>query len=195
MIFLLWIELFAISCNHNSLSGFHWQLSTNIVSVMCRLGLAYAGSNREDIINLIIPVFADPRCSMEVSSLSWTCSAFRWIVVDYFYGIYQKFSCSSSGYMSVQVVGIAALSCGLVAVGSGNGNVTSTIMQTMMEKTELELKDTYARFLALGVGLALLGQSLCLLPCSYCWTCSSKSVYIRFLALNIGLAPLSKSVC
>ena len=32
------------------------------------LGLAYAGSNREDVIQLLLPVFADSKSSMEVVS-------------------------------------------------------------------------------------------------------------------------------
>ena len=55
---------------------------------------------------------------------------------------------------------MAGLACGMIAVGSCNGEVTSTILQTLLEKTEAELKDTYARFLALGLGLTYLGRSL-----------------------------------
>ena len=57
-----------------------------------------------------------------------------------------------------QVVGMACLACGMIAVGSCNGDVTSTILQTLMEKSETELKDTYARFLALGLALTYLGK-------------------------------------
>ena len=32
------------------------------------LGLAYAGSNREDVVQLLLPVFADSKSSMEVVS-------------------------------------------------------------------------------------------------------------------------------
>ena len=53
---------------------------------------------------------------------------------------------------------MAALSCGMIAVGSCNGEVTSTILQTLMEKSEADLKDTYGRFLALGLGLCYLGK-------------------------------------
>lgn len=58
----------------------------------------------------------------------------------------------------LQVLGVAALACGLIAVGSCNGDVTSTILQTMMERSEIELKDTYARYLALGLALTYLGM-------------------------------------
>jgi len=85
------------------------------------LGLAYAGSDNAEILELLLPVFADPKCSMEV-------------------------------------IGVAAIACGMISVGSCNGSVTSTILQTLMEKVETELKDTYARFLALGLGLVFLGR-------------------------------------
>uniref|UniRef100_A0A4W5PCA7 26S proteasome non-ATPase regulatory subunit 2 n=1 Tax=Hucho hucho TaxID=62062 RepID=A0A4W5PCA7_9TELE len=58
----------------------------------------------------------------------------------------------------VEVAGVTALACGMIAVGSCNGDVTSTIVQTIMEKSELELKDTYARWLPLGLGLNHLGK-------------------------------------
>merc|ERR1712066_908960 len=87
------------------------------------LGLAYAGSNRQDVISLLLPVFADSKSNMEV-------------------------------------IGVTALACGLIAVGSCNGEVTSTILQTLMEKSEKEsdLKDSFAKFLPLGIGLCYLGK-------------------------------------
>lgn len=35
---------------------------------LCRLGLAYAGSNREDVLTLLLPVMGDSKSSMEVRS-------------------------------------------------------------------------------------------------------------------------------
>lgn len=46
---------------------------------------------------------------------------------------------------NMEVIGMAGLACGMIAVGSGNSEVTASIMQTLMEKSETELKDTYAR--------------------------------------------------
>lgn len=54
---------------------------------------------------------------------------------------------------------MTALACGMISVGSCNGDVTSTILQTIMEKSETELKDTYARWLPLGLGLNHLGKT------------------------------------
>lgn len=50
------------------------------------------------------------------------------------------------------------MACGLIAIGTCNSDVTSVILQTMMERSAIELKDHYARFLALGLGLVYLGR-------------------------------------
>ncbi|KAK6191705.1 hypothetical protein SNE40_003321 [Patella caerulea] len=91
------------------------------IGAIVGLGLAYAGSNRDDVISLILPVMGDSKSNMEV-------------------------------------IGMAALACGMISVGSCNGEVTSTILQTMMERSESELKDTYSRYLALGLALPYLGK-------------------------------------
>merc|ERR1712179_731965 len=57
-----------------------------------------------------------------------------------------------------EVVGVTALATGLISVGSCNGEVTSTILQTLMEKTEADMKDSYAKYLPLGIGLCYLGK-------------------------------------
>nr|MBE5726980.1 regulatory particle non-ATPase 1 [Cucujiformia] len=64
----------------------------------------------------------------------------------------------SDSKSSMEVIGMAALACGMISVGSANHQVTSAIIQTLMEKSEAELKDTYARFLPLGLGLCMLGK-------------------------------------
>uniref|UniRef100_A0A2K6QJ58 26S proteasome non-ATPase regulatory subunit 2 n=1 Tax=Rhinopithecus roxellana TaxID=61622 RepID=A0A2K6QJ58_RHIRO len=91
-------------------------LNTMRLSSIFGLGLAYAGSNREDVLTLLLPVMGDSKSSMEVA-------------------------------------GVTALVSGKMAVG-----VTSTILQTIMEKSEAELKDTYTRWLPLGLGLNHLGR-------------------------------------
>lgn len=59
---------------------------------------------------------------------------------------------------NMEVVGMAGLACGMISVGSCNPEVTNTIIQTLMEKSEADLQDTYARFLPLGLGLCHLGK-------------------------------------
>lgn len=87
------------------------------------LGIAYCGSNRDDVIQILLPLLSDPRSSMEE-------------------------------------IGIAALALGMISVGSCNGDVTSAILQTLIEKSETHLKDTHARFLALGLGLCYLQKQV-----------------------------------
>ena len=54
---------------------------------------------------------------------------------------------------------MAAIACGLVAIGTCNGDVTSAILQAMIERSEAEIKETHARNLALGLGLIFLGEA------------------------------------
>ncbi|KAF8316845.1 26S proteasome regulatory complex, non-ATPase subcomplex, Rpn1 subunit [Clavulina sp. PMI_390] len=88
------------------------------------LGLAYAGSHREDLMELILPIVADDTASMEVVSL-------------------------------------AALTLGFIFVGSANGEIAETILQTIMERMEpdeSQLSDKWARFLILGLALLYVGR-------------------------------------
>nr|CAD7199612.1 unnamed protein product [Timema douglasi] len=59
---------------------------------------------------------------------------------------------------SMEVIGMTGLACGMIAVGSCNSDVTAIIVQTLMEKSETDLAETYARFLPLGLGLCYLGR-------------------------------------
>ncbi|XP_048580896.1 26S proteasome non-ATPase regulatory subunit 2 isoform X4 [Nematostella vectensis] len=97
--------------------------SSNIMRLgsVVGLGLAYAGSNSEDILSLLLPVLTDSRSNVEVT-------------------------------------GMASVASGMVAIGTCNGEVTSTILQAMMEQTEVQVKDSYSRYLALGLGLTFLGK-------------------------------------
>ncbi|KAI8925728.1 armadillo-type protein [Entophlyctis helioformis] len=85
------------------------------------LGIAYAGSSREEVLDLLLPLVSDTTLTMELSSL-------------------------------------AALSLGLVFVGTCHGDITSTILQTMMERDDTQLKDAYARFMGVGLALLFLGK-------------------------------------
>ncbi|KAJ2726128.1 proteasome regulatory particle base subunit [Coemansia sp. Benny D115] len=84
------------------------------------IGLAYAGTQREDIVELLLPIISDTDITIDLSS-------------------------------------IAALSAGLVCIGSGNSEVSSVILQSMMEHADTDLNHKYARFMALGLGLLYLG--------------------------------------
>lgn len=59
----------------------------------------------------------------------------------------------------MEQIGVTALACGLISVGTCNENVTTTILQLLMEKSDSsDLKDPFAKFLPLGIGLCYLGK-------------------------------------
>jgi 26S proteasome regulatory subunit N1 len=60
--------------------------------------------------------------------------------------------------VSLENSALAALGLGLVFVGTCNEDVAQSIIQTLMERSETELKSPYAKFFALGIGLVFLGQ-------------------------------------
>lgn len=86
------------------------------------LGLAYAGSHRDDLMQLLLPILADDALSMEI-------------------------------------VGLTALSLGFVFVGSGNGEIAEAIMVALMEREPKYLDEKWARFMALGLAFLYLGNS------------------------------------
>ena len=75
------------------------------------LGLAYSGSNRAEIIQLLLPVLADATIAS-----------------------------------NMEVIGVTALALGLISVASCNEDVTTTFLQTLMEKSALELKEPFSKY-------------------------------------------------
>lgn len=68
---------------------------------------------------------------------------------------------------TLEVVGITALACGMIAVGTTNQLVVEALVTTLLARSEVELKETYARFISLGLALAYLGKTY-----SYCFVIS-----------------------
>ncbi|KAI9787222.1 MAG: proteasome regulatory particle base subunit [Geoglossum umbratile] len=92
------------------------------VASIIGLGLSYAGSNKEELLELLLPMVTDTSLDMQISA-------------------------------------IAALSLGLIFVGSSNGDVNEAIVQTFMDpERESQLKDKWTRFMALGLALLFFGQ-------------------------------------
>ena len=60
--------------------------------------------------------------------------------------------------LSMEIISLAALSLGFIFVGSGNGEVASTILQVMMEREDKALDEKWGRFLSLGLALLYLGS-------------------------------------
>ncbi|ESZ97688.1 26S proteasome regulatory subunit rpn1 [Sclerotinia borealis F-4128] len=92
------------------------------VGAIMGLGLAYAGSNREQLLELLLPIVTDTSVEMQISAM-------------------------------------AALSLGMIFVGSANSDITEAIFQTFLDDDrKSQLKDKWTRFMALGLGLLFFGQ-------------------------------------
>lgn len=97
----------------------------NRVAAIQGLGLAYAGSAREELSELLLPIVSNPDITMELASF-------------------------------------AALALGQIFVGTCESEITSTILQTMLERAPGQLSETFSRFMGLGLGLLHLGMLSCL---------------------------------
>lgn len=60
--------------------------------------------------------------------------------------------------VTMELSSLAALSLGAVFVGTCHGEIVTTILTTMMEREEAQLKDPYSKFMALGLALLFLGK-------------------------------------
>jgi len=85
------------------------------------LGLAYAGTAREDFLETLTPIVCEVNHSLEMSAL-------------------------------------AALSLGLIFVGTRNEDITTMIIETLQERPENQLNMTMARFFGVALGLLFLGK-------------------------------------
>ncbi|KAL9597658.1 MAG: hypothetical protein Q9219_004985 [cf. Caloplaca sp. 3 TL-2023] len=92
-----------------------------IASIM-GLGLACAGTNKEDLLEMLLPIVEDTSLEMQISAM-------------------------------------AALSLGLIFVGSGNDRVSEAIITTLLdEDRQQQLKDKWTRFMSLGLALLFFGR-------------------------------------
>lgn len=60
--------------------------------------------------------------------------------------------------INIEIASQAALSLGLTCVGTCNGEIASTILQTLMERDNVQLDSPYTRFMGLGLSLLYLGK-------------------------------------
>ncbi|CAD1808161.1 Proteasome/cyclosome repeat family protein [Candida parapsilosis] len=86
------------------------------------LGIAFAGSANEEVLNLLLPLVSDLDAPLEVSCL-------------------------------------AALALGHTFVGTCHGDITSTILQTLLERDFAQLANKFIKFMALGLGLLYMGKT------------------------------------
>lgn len=59
----------------------------------------------------------------------------------------------------IEVSSLAALALGHVFVGTCHGDITSSILQTLLERDVSELTNKYTRFMSLGLGLLYMGKT------------------------------------
>ncbi|KAI1174619.1 armadillo-type protein [Nemania sp. FL0916] len=86
------------------------------------LGLAYAGTQREEFLEILLPIVNNPSDTMQISAM-------------------------------------AALSLGLVFVGSANPEISEAFVTLLMdEERKPKLMDKWTRFLSLGLGLLFFGR-------------------------------------
>ncbi|KAL8928067.1 MAG: hypothetical protein Q9172_001054 [Xanthocarpia lactea] len=96
-------------------------VAKRVASIM-GLGLACAGTNREELLELLLPIVEDTSLEMHISAM-------------------------------------AALSLGLIFVGSGNDRVSQAIIDTLLdEERQKQLKDKWTRFMSLGLALLFFGR-------------------------------------
>ena len=92
-----------------------------VASIM-GLGLACAGTNKEELLESLVPIVEDSGLDMQLSA-------------------------------------IAALSLGLIFVGSSNDQVSQAIITTLLDpERQKQLKDKWTRFMSLGLALLFFGR-------------------------------------
>ncbi|EEH10113.1 26S proteasome regulatory subunit [Histoplasma capsulatum G186AR] len=92
------------------------------VAAIMGLGLAYAGSCKEELLELLLPIVEDVALDMQISAM-------------------------------------AAVSLGMIFVGSSNHQVSEAIATTLMdEERQRQMKDKWTRFMALGLALLYFGR-------------------------------------
>lgn len=65
----------------------------------------------------------------------------------------------SDSEVNLEVSCLASLALGHVFVGTCHGDITSTILQTLLERDFVQLNNKFIRFMALGLGLLYMGKT------------------------------------
>ena len=104
------------------LGDFEGKTVSDKVARILGLGLAYAGSNNEGVLEILLPLVRDTGLDMQLSAS-------------------------------------AALSLGLVFVGTAHSDVSEAIIETFLdEDRNKQLKDKWTRFMTLGLAVLYFGQ-------------------------------------
>ncbi|KAL9102955.1 MAG: hypothetical protein Q9163_001942 [Psora crenata] len=109
----------ALLSTEESINSGH--LPTRVASIM-GLGLSCAGTNKDELLELLLPIVEDTSLEMQLSAM-------------------------------------AALSLGLIFVGSSDDRVSQAIITTLLdEERQKQLKDKWTRFMSLGLALLFFGR-------------------------------------
>lgn len=111
------------------------------------IGLAYAGSNRDDIIQLLVSAIVD---DAEETAMADDVDE-KGVQVPA-----KKLNAKANS----EILAITALSCGLISVGTCNADVNGVLLEIIRQKAasgEL-VKDTWYRMLSVGLALPFLCQ-------------------------------------
>ena len=110
----------ALLCDNEAIENKNPKI--RVASIM-GLGLSYAGTNKADLLDVLVPIVEDTSLDMQISAM-------------------------------------AALSLGLIFVGSANDRVSEAIITTLHdEERSKQLKDKWTRFMSLGLALLFFGRS------------------------------------
>jgi 26S proteasome regulatory subunit N1 len=136
------------------------------IGAILGLGIAYAGREKEEVAELLLPLIMDTDLSMEVGGRGGTplqllacCSPWFW---DTFVAPRLKLSHTSAAkppsqtFLLPQVSSIAALSLGLIYQGTANGDAVEAVLQALMLRGEADLTQPGGRLMCLALGLLFL---------------------------------------
>ncbi|XP_076803657.1 26S proteasome non-ATPase regulatory subunit 2-like [Clavelina lepadiformis] len=59
---------------------------------------------------------------------------------------------------NMEVIAVTSLALGLIAVGTADGEVTTVLLQTLLERSDADLRDPLSRFIVLALALVCLGK-------------------------------------
>lgn len=106
------------------------------------LGLAYVGTCRNDVLDLLIPTIQQSN-SAELIAVSSLCKS--------------NLKCDV-----ILIVRVTILACGLVALGSCNGAVSTAIINKLVDLKDSDvIKSSHMNLAVLGLGLCYIGRKDC----------------------------------
>jgi len=89
------------------------------------------------------------------------CKCKKFLIYSRFFQLREKLTgVLNDSKASLEVLAFAAISLGLIYVGSCNEEIAQAIIYTLMDRSESELGEPLTRLLPLGLGLLYLGKQV-----------------------------------